>query len=71
MREAALPTGLPYAWLAGEAGLVKHTRRHLVRDRGVPKRAITFTGYWRQGRSEDEASRENLRARERGEPLDD
>jgi NADPH-dependent ferric siderophore reductase len=34
-----------YVWVAGEAGLVKAVRRHLV-DRGVPKRQICFSGYW-------------------------
>ncbi|OQO90283.1 NADPH-dependent ferric siderophore reductase [Saccharomonospora piscinae] len=67
VRAAALPQGEPYAWLAGEAGLVKHVRRHLVRERGIDKRHITFTGYWRRGRSEDDAGREQLRAYDRGE----
>ncbi|TDD99989.1 siderophore-interacting protein [Jiangella asiatica] len=42
-----------YAWVAGEAGAVKTIRRHLVRERGVDKGAVTFMGYWRAGRSED------------------
>ncbi|WP_197321410.1 siderophore-interacting protein [Saccharomonospora sp. NB11] len=65
VREATLPTGAPYAWISGEAGLVKHVRRHLVRERGVDKRHITFTGYWRRGRSEEDAGREQLRAHDR------
>ena len=39
-----------YAWVAGEAGMVMAIRRHLVRDCGIDKRAITFMGYWRRGR---------------------
>lgn len=39
-----------YAWIAGEAGVVMAIRRHLVGERGLPKAAITFMGYWRQGR---------------------
>ncbi len=70
VRRAELPGATPYAWLAGEAGLVKHTRRHLVRDRGVDKRAITFTGYWRRGRTEEDAGRERLRRHDRGETDD-
>ncbi|MER7117301.1 siderophore-interacting protein [Saccharomonospora azurea] len=62
VRDATLPAGAPYAWISGEASLVKHVRRHLVRERGVNKRHITFTGYWRQGRSEEDAGREQLRA---------
>ncbi|WP_298176273.1 siderophore-interacting protein [Saccharomonospora sp.] len=60
VREATLPEGEPYAWISGEADLVKRIRRHLVRERGVDKRHITFTGYWRRGRSEEAAGREQL-----------
>lgn len=42
-----------YAWVAGEAGTVKTIRRHLVNDLGIDRRAVTFMGYWRAGRSED------------------
>ncbi|OMH27631.1 hypothetical protein BKD30_02995 [Tersicoccus phoenicis] len=38
-----------YAWIAGEAGMVKHLRRCLVRDRGLSRRRVAFMGYWRQG----------------------
>ncbi|MGK5170103.1 siderophore-interacting protein [Geodermatophilus sp. CPCC 205761] len=38
-----------YAWLAGEAGVVKQLRRHLVGDLGVPRGAVAFMGYWREG----------------------
>ncbi|NAZ75923.1 SIP domain-containing protein [Kineococcus sp. T13] len=41
-----------YAWLAGEAGVVKALRRHLVRDVGVPRTSVAFMGYWREGRAE-------------------
>ncbi|MBK1788963.1 siderophore-interacting protein [Prauserella cavernicola] len=68
VRSARLPTGRPYAWVSGEAGMVKFARRHLVRERGVDKRAITFTGYWRIGRSEEDTGRENLRQLDKGEP---
>ena len=44
-----------YAWLAGEAGVIRHLRRHLVAERGVDRRAVAFMGYWRRGRSEDGA----------------
>ena len=42
-----------YAWLAGEAGVVKRLRRHLVADLGVDRRAVAFMGYWREGRAEN------------------
>jgi len=43
-------TGPLYAWVAGEAGAVMAIRRHLVRDCGLDRRAITFMGYWRHGK---------------------
>ncbi|MFJ8858981.1 siderophore-interacting protein [Streptomyces sp. NPDC102451] len=51
VRRAALPPGPLYAWTAGESRLATGVRRHLVDDRGVPKRDISFFGYWRLGRS--------------------
>ncbi|MFG6068544.1 siderophore-interacting protein [Stenotrophomonas indicatrix] len=42
--------GALYAWVAGEAGAVMAIRRHLLKDCGLDRRAITFMGYWRQGR---------------------
>jgi len=41
-----------YAWLAGEAGMVKQLRRRLVRDLGVPRTSVAFMGYWRLGAAE-------------------
>lgn len=41
-----------YAWLAGEAGVIKTLRRHLVSERGVDRRSVAFMGYWREGRAE-------------------
>jgi NADPH-dependent ferric siderophore reductase len=41
-----------YAWLAGEAGMVKALRRRLVRDLGLPRSAVAFMGYWRLGAAE-------------------
>ncbi len=51
---AALPdTPAPYVWIAGEASCVRALRRHFVNDRGVDRRRVTFTGYWRRGLTED------------------
>ncbi|NUU24888.1 MAG: siderophore-interacting protein, partial [Streptomycetaceae bacterium] len=44
---AELPDGVPYAWIGGEAGMVRAVRRNLVRDRGIDRKSVTFTGYWR------------------------
>ncbi|WP_020518701.1 siderophore-interacting protein [Catelliglobosispora koreensis] len=41
-----------YAWLAGEAGVIRSLRRHLVGERGLDRRSVAFMGYWRLGRSE-------------------
>jgi NADPH-dependent ferric siderophore reductase len=41
-----------YAWLAGEASVVKTLRRHLVQEVGLDRRAVAFMGYWRLGRPE-------------------
>ena len=72
LRGAAFPGGTPYAWVSGEAGVVKSVRRHLVREREIGKRLICFTGYWRHGMSEEAAGREAVRAAEAGEvPADD
>lgn len=40
-----------YAWLAGEAGMVRGLRRHLVGEVGLPRDAVAFMGYWRAGRA--------------------
>lgn len=45
-------TGI-YAWLAGEAGVVKGLRRHLVQEVGLPRTSVAFMGYWREGRESD------------------
>ncbi|GAA1504263.1 siderophore-interacting protein [Streptomyces synnematoformans] len=54
VRGAELPGGTPYAWVAGESATVRAVRRHLVRERGFDRRAVTFTGYWRRGTTEDQ-----------------
>lgn len=46
LRAAELPEGPVYAWVAGESGMVKEVRRHLVRERGVDKKRVEFCGYW-------------------------
>jgi NADPH-dependent ferric siderophore reductase len=60
LRAADLPPGRPYAWLAGESGTVRALRRFLVGERGLDRRSVTFTGYWRQGASEEDLMAEAL-----------
>ncbi|WP_052597027.1 siderophore-interacting protein [Luteipulveratus mongoliensis] len=40
------------AWIAGESSAVKSMRRMLVGEYDVPKSAVAFMGYWREGHSE-------------------
>ncbi|WAU79515.1 siderophore-interacting protein [Streptomyces sp. Qhu-G9] len=55
IRAARLPASqAPYAWIAGESGCVKELRRHLVREREIDRRRVTFVGYWRRGLSEEQ-----------------
>ncbi|MFI9117192.1 siderophore-interacting protein [Streptomyces venezuelae] len=55
LRAEPLPAGRPYVWLAGEASAVRGLRRHLVEERGVDRRSVHFTGYWRQSLTQDHA----------------
>jgi NADPH-dependent ferric siderophore reductase len=55
VREAKLPDCSVAAWLAGEAGMVRSLRRHLVGERGLDKSGIEFTGYWRRSLTQDDA----------------
>jgi NADPH-dependent ferric siderophore reductase len=41
-----------YAWLAGEAGVIRTLRRYLVTERGMDRRSVAFMGYWRLGRAD-------------------
>ena len=50
--------GAVFAWVAGEASAVRAVRRHLVGERGLDKRAVSFTGYWRRDMTQDEAPTE-------------
>lgn len=60
LRTAHLDDGV-YAFLAGESAMVRAVRRHLVGERGISRHAITFTGYWRRGLSEEDVGRDGLR----------
>lgn len=44
-----LPSGRPYAWLAGETSAITGLRRHLVNERGFAKKDVYFSGYWLRG----------------------
>jgi NADPH-dependent ferric siderophore reductase len=48
IQDRALST-VDYGWVCGESGLATGVRRHLVKDRGVDRKAIMFSGYWKVG----------------------
>lgn len=47
----AVGSGDLYAWVAGEAGVVRDVRR-LVKAAGLPRESLAAMGYWRAGRTE-------------------
>lgn len=51
LTEATLPDGAVHVHAVGESALATGARRHLVQERGVPKRHVDFVGYWRHGRA--------------------
>jgi len=58
VRAVGLPEGDVFAWVAGEASAVRAVRRHLVGERGLDKRVVAFTGYWRRDLTQDDAPTE-------------
>lgn len=50
------PAGAVCGFVHGEAGVVRELRRHLLADRGVPRDALSISGYWKR-RLDDEAWR--------------
>ena len=47
--DIALPEGDGYVWAAGEASAIRAVRAHLVNDRGVDRKRIRASAYWRRG----------------------
>jgi NADPH-dependent ferric siderophore reductase len=56
VRDLEFPAGEVHAFIHGEAMVVREIRRHLVVDRGLPREALSASGYWKQDR-DDEAWR--------------
>ena len=44
---AQFPAGTGQAWLSGESACVRDLRKHLLDDRGLDRRRVYATGYWR------------------------
>jgi NADPH-dependent ferric siderophore reductase len=45
--------GAPHAFVHGEASTVREVRRHLLGDRGLPREAVSVSGYWKRTRTEE------------------
>jgi len=58
VRALAFPEGSVHAFVHGEASAVRAVRRHLVVDRGISAEALSVSGYWKRGRT-DEGWRED------------
>ena len=58
VRALAFPAGSVHAFVHGEASAVRAVRRHLVVDRGISRDALSVSGYWKRGRT-DEGWRED------------
>jgi NADPH-dependent ferric siderophore reductase len=50
---AELPNGRVQAFVHGEAGMVKQLRRYLRFEMQIPSEALSISGYWRRGRSDE------------------
>ncbi|WSJ51384.1 siderophore-interacting protein [Streptomyces sp. NBC_01318] len=46
------------AWPAGESGVVRALRRHLVEERRPARPTVEFSGYWRRALTRDGAPTE-------------
>lgn len=53
LRSLDLPTGVPQAFLHGEADSVRAVRRWARTDLGVTRELLSASGYWRRGRTEE------------------
>ncbi|MCE0761396.1 siderophore-interacting protein [Pseudonocardia kujensis] len=53
VRALEFPAGRVHAFVHGEAAEVREVRRHLLRERGVDREALSVSGYWRRGRDEE------------------
>ncbi|MDR5782463.1 siderophore-interacting protein [Caballeronia sp. LZ065] len=49
LRETYMPDGEGYVWAAGEATLMRAVRQLLTTERGIDKRRIRASAYWKRG----------------------
>jgi NADPH-dependent ferric siderophore reductase len=48
VRELAVPTDV-WVWAAGERSVMRELRNHLIAERGLDRRRVRPTSYWRRG----------------------
>jgi NADPH-dependent ferric siderophore reductase len=53
VRALDFPPGALHAFVHGEAAAVRSLRKHLIVDRGVPREALSVSGYWKRERTEE------------------
>ncbi|MDO8213306.1 siderophore-interacting protein [Conexibacter sp. CPCC 206217] len=54
LRELELPSGRVHAFVHGEAESVRLVRKQLVVERGIPRDALSASGYWKLTRSDED-----------------
>jgi len=54
LRGFEFPPGDVHAFIHGEASVVREVRRHLVADRGIPREALSVSGYWKRTLTDEE-----------------
>jgi NADPH-dependent ferric siderophore reductase len=53
VRALEFPAGALHAFVHGEASAVRALRGHLLVERGVPREALSISGYWKRDRTEE------------------
>src|SRR4051812_18719518 len=53
LRALDFPASAVHAFVHGEASTVRDVRRHLLVDRGLPREALSVSGYWKRSRTEE------------------
>jgi NADPH-dependent ferric siderophore reductase len=54
VRALSFPDGPGHHFVHGEATAVREVRRHLLVERGVPREALSASGYWKRARNDEE-----------------
>lgn len=54
VRSLTFEPGVVQAFVHGEGGVMQRLRRHLLRERGVPKELLSLSGYWRRGLNDEQ-----------------